>query len=118
MAALSATLLLITLVCGDAVVAREPINVITFANPAYAVGIAALISAARKHTSTRVRFWVGYDGDPSFFLQYLDCLGVDAANVTVRRPQLLVDVVRLTLALHFRFPLHNILQTSVSKRAG
>ena len=69
-------------------------DVVTFANSAYAVGIAALIRSSRKHSSARVRVWVGYDGNTIDFFDYLACLGIDSTDVVVRRPHALVDVVR------------------------
>lgn len=63
-----------------------PVDVIIVANPAYAVGVAAVINASRFHSSAPVRVFVGYDGDPERFLDYLDCVRVDSRGVIVRRP--------------------------------
>lgn len=67
------------------------VDVVIFANPAYAVGVAAAINSSRFHTTNRIRVFVGFDGDPDVLLQYLACVGVDATDVYVRRPVELVD---------------------------
>ena len=57
------------------------IDVVIYANPAYAVGVAAAINSSRVHTKSHVRFFIGYDGDVDSFLYYLTCLGIDATDV-------------------------------------
>lgn len=94
---LSSAVLALLVGCGLAGAAgTRTVDVVTFANSAYAVGIAALIRASRKHSSARVRVWVGYDGDPVAFFNYLSCLGINSTDVVVRRPHALVDAVCLS----------------------
>jgi len=69
------------------------VDVIIYANVDYAVGVAAAIQAARRHTKSHVRFFVGFDGNPQSFYEYLACVGVDATDVVVRRPHTLVEAV-------------------------
>lgn len=65
---------------------KTPIDIVLLTDPMYSVGIAAIINAARTHTTSPVRFWIGFDGEPSLLLKYLSCVGVDSAGVTIRRP--------------------------------
>jgi hypothetical protein len=67
-----------------------PIDIVLLADPNYSIGVAAIINAARKYTSVPVRFWVGFDGDAEVLLAYMQCVGVDASSVTIRRP---IDIV-------------------------
>ena len=67
------------------------VDVVIFANPAYAAGVAAAVNSSRFHSKSRVRVFVGFDGEPEVLLQYLACVGVDSKDVIVRRPVELVD---------------------------
>lgn len=71
--------------------AAHSVDVVIFANPAYAAGVAAAVNSSRFHSKSRVRVFVGFDGEPDVLLQYLACVGVDSTDVIVRRPVELVD---------------------------
>lgn len=84
----SACIALLTLVSEARVRGRRhspqrTIDVVVLANPTYAAGVAAAINSSRVHSSAAIRFYVGYDGDPLLFKKYLDCVGVDGADVCV-----------------------------------
>jgi lipopolysaccharide biosynthesis glycosyltransferase len=73
------------LVRKDAAIANFPVDVVVLADFNYIAGVAAIINAARKLTSAPVRFWIGFDGEPTVVTNYLRCVGIDQAKVTVRR---------------------------------
>ena len=85
----ASALVLLSILC----YAAGSVDVIIYANVDYAVGVAAAIQAARRHTRSHIRFFVGFDGDPESFKEYLACVGVDATDVVVRRPHSLVEAV-------------------------
>lgn len=80
----------------------ETVDIVVLSDPAYAIGVAAIISAARKHTKLPVRVFIGFDGDPSTLHAYLECLGMSTENVTVRRSVPLVEVADLPKAVKGR----------------
>ena len=61
------------------------VDIVVLTDAQYAVGVGAVVNAARRYTSVPVRVFVGFDGDPAMMEDYLACVGVAAANVTVRR---------------------------------
>ena len=67
------------------------VDVVTVTNTDYAMGVAAIINASRVHSTAHIRVFVGFDGDPQIFYDYLDCVRLDATDVIVRRPYELID---------------------------
>ena len=80
----------------------KTVDIVVLSDPAYAVGVAAIINAARLHTKLPVRVFVGFDGDPLTLRAYLECLGMSTENVTVRRSVPLVGVADLPKAVKGR----------------
>jgi lipopolysaccharide biosynthesis glycosyltransferase len=69
----------------------RPVDVVVLSDQNYIPGVAAIINASRIYTAAPVRFWVGFDGEPSLLYEYLECVGVESSGVTVRRPYNTID---------------------------
>ena len=70
---------------------QTTVDIVVLTDANYAMGAAAIINAARRHTSMPVRVYIGFDGEPSVMEAYLDCVGVSTDGVTVRRSVPLFD---------------------------
>ena len=73
--------------------AAVDVDIVILGDAKVAPGIAASINASRVHAArtTRLRFFIGFDGEPESLRSFLHCVGVDVVNLIIRRPPMILD---------------------------
>lgn len=78
----------------------DRVDIVLLTDARYALGVAAIVNAARHYHSVPVRVFIGVDGPtPAAFSEFFSCLGIAATNVVIRPIVPLFDLADMPKAV-------------------